>query len=156
MNRFPALQVTSLLATTLLFLSGCPEPVPLVDCLWQLPAPNQERVPSASGFTTRVIITGEFTADELPAVHFSSDLEAEGDTYPNGLIFESAIAIEEAGCSAGCPAGGRIEVPLTPLGHEACVISREFQLNFPPTISTVTYEPASPQVGDDVTFFWTA
>ena len=157
-----------LLLCSLPLLGACVEEVPEVECAWQLPAPGQERIGSTSGFTARVMVTGVFDAEALPAVHFFSDVEASATTYPDGLIHQSGIAIEGADCAAGCPAGGRIEVPLTPgahiisaraltpRGNVACDVEKTLTVNSPPSITSVSLNPKSPGVGDDVTFTWEA
>jgi len=163
----PSSRPTVLVLVLLAFvLSGCFDDVPEVECAWMLPASDQDRVPSAAGFTVRINITGVFDAEELPAVHFFSDVEASGSTYENGRIFESGIAFDGEDCAAGCAAGGRIEVPLTPGTHEitaqaltprgsvACEVGTTLNLNYPPTVSEVTLSPSSPAVQDDVTYSW--
>ena len=157
----------TLLAVLLaLGLSGCPDDVPDVECSWELPAGDLDRVASAAGFTVRMNVTGVFEASELPVVQFFSDIEEAGSTYEGGMIFESGIGIDGVDCATGCPAGGRIDVPLTPgvhlisaraftpRGTVACEVGKELDLNHPPTLSEVILEPASPAVQDDVTYTW--
>jgi len=152
-------------AAICLSLSGCPEAIPAVDCAWVLPDATTERVPSRSGFNLRVQVIGTFTAEEIPAVHFVSSVEANNPNYPDGILLESGIAIDEVnGCASGCLAGGRLETAiapgvhnitaraLTPRGAAACEATITVSANSPPTVTSVTLDPASPSTGDDVEF----
>ena len=155
-----------LLSTTLLPLllaTGCPTPVPAVICTFDLPQPG--RISSEDGFNLLVYVKGEFTPDELPAVHFVSDLEAGSDLYPDGVLLESGINTE-GGCTEdpGCPAGARLETAITPGTHTitamaltptaavACQDSVEIRANQAPSITGVTFVPPSPTTGDDLAF----
>ncbi len=147
----------------LLLSSGCPEPVPAVICTFDLPSPG--RISSTDGFNLLVYVKGDFTAEELPAVHFVSDLEATGSLYPEGLLLESGINTE-GGCTEdpGCPAGARLETPLTPGTHTisamaltplatvACQDSVEIRANEPPAVTSVSFVPPTPVTGDDLAF----
>ncbi|MBN94765.1 MAG: hypothetical protein CL928_11955, partial [Deltaproteobacteria bacterium] len=97
-----------------LLLGGCPETVPDVQCAFQLPGPDTERVPSRSGFNLVIRVTGEFTAEELAAVHFVSDVEDADSGYEDGIVLEAAISMDDGGCANGCQAGGRVETAITP------------------------------------------
>jgi len=138
-----------------LFLTGCPEDVPVVDCTWQQPSAEIDRLSTDEGVTLRIAVTGEFTAETLPAVHFFSDRD--------GLLVESGIAIGEEGCVVdGCPAGDRYEGTLTPGEHRlfaqaltplatvACEAERVITVNTPPTVDGITFTPAAPVTADDI------
>jgi len=145
-----------LVLPALLLLTGCPEPVPNVECTWELPGSDIERLSSAEGFTLRIEVAGVWEAEELPAVRFSSDVDGE--------LFLSAIAIDEAGCADGCAAGMRYEDPVTPGAHTftaealtpgaqvACSASATFTVNTPPVIDSLTFAPEAPMTGEDVTY----
>jgi hypothetical protein len=148
-----------------LFASGCIEPIPAVDCVWVLPDAATERVPSRSGFNLRIQVVGTFTAEELPAVHFVSDAEANNPNYPDGILLESGIAVDEVnGCTSGCLAGGRLETAispgvhnitaraLTPRGTAACEATLTVSANSPPNVVLVTLDPTNPSTVDDVEF----
>ena len=153
----------SLTLLPLLFATGCPEPVPAVICTFDLPAPG--RISSQAGFNLLVYVKGAFTSEELPAVHFVSDLEAGSSVFPEGLLLESGINTE-GGCTEdpGCPAGGRLETPLTPGTHTisamaltplatvACQDSVEIRANAAPEITEISFVPPAPTTGDDLAF----
>ena len=140
----------------LLLLSGCPEYVPNVECAWDLPGSDIERLPSAEGFTLRIDVLGSWEAEQLPAVRFSSDVDGE--------LFLSAIAIGDDGCEAGCAAGQRYEAVVTPGNHTfkaealtpgaqvACEATATFTVNSPPVIDSLTFAPEAPMTGQDVTY----
>jgi hypothetical protein len=147
----------ALIALPVLFLlTGCPENVPNVECAWDLPGAEIDRLPSAEGFTLRVEVAGIWEAEELPAVRFSSDVDGE--------LFLSSIAIDDAGCEEGCAAGQRYEEPvspgahtfkaeaLTPQGAVACEATRALTVNTPPTVDSLTVTPENPMTGEDVTY----
>ena len=145
-----------LVLPVLLLLTGCPENVPDVECTWELPGADIDRLPSAEGFTLRIEVAGTWEAEELPAVRFSSSVD--------GDLFDSAIAIDDDGCAEGCPAGQRYEDPVTPGSHTftaqaltpqaavACEASATFTVNTPPTVDTLTLTPEAPMTGEDVVF----
>lgn len=160
MRRSMLLSMTLL---PVLLLGGCTEDVPAVICTFELPSAG--RISSQDGFNLLVYVKGDFTADQLPAVHFVSDLEATGSAYPDGLLLESGINTE-GGCTEdpGCPAGARLETPLTPGSHVltamaltplatvACQDSVEIRANQAPSVTGVSFVPPSPVTGDDVAF----
>ncbi len=140
-------------------LTGCPEDVPEVECTWELPddpTGATPRVPQADGFALRISVSGSFTAEQLPAVRFSSDVE--------GDLFDSGIAILDEGCAGGCPAGDRLIDPitpgphtltaqaLTPLGTVACEASSAVEVNSLPVVESVTISPSAPLTSEDATF----
>ena len=143
-------------------LVGCPTgPVPSVEC--EFAFPNTDRVSSTGGFNILLNIRGDYTAEELPRVDFFSDVE--------GKLFESAINTGvEGGCTGdnGCPAGGRLETPITPGTHVisaqvltptaavACEPSVTVEANAPPTITSITITPADPKTGDTLSFTYEA
>jgi len=148
-----------------LALGGCTEDVPEVECSWLLPEVSTDRVPSRSGFNLRFQVRGSFTAEELPAVRFFSDVEVDNPNYPDGMLLESGIAIDASnGCANGCAAGGRLETPitpgvhqltamaLTPRGNTACEATITVTANSPPVVTGVTLVPANPTTSDDVEF----
>ena len=140
----------------LLFLSGCPDFVPEVDCEWVLPEAATEVVAASQGFQVRIRITGTFEEEDIAAVWFF-DGEA---TEP---ILEAAIGYETAGCGAGCVAGDRLPSALTPGQHTiraealtprssvACSLERSITVNTPPSASGITFTPASPATLDTIT-----
>ena len=144
------------LAATML-LSGC-ESVPSVVCEFTLPElGGATRVASGGGFNLMVSVKGDYTADELPVVRFSSDVE--------GVLLESGIAVTEDGCLAeGCVAGGRVEDPiqpgehvisavaLTPQSNEACRAEITVRANTPPEILSAELSPTPIRTADDVSF----
>jgi hypothetical protein len=145
--------------------TACTEDIPEVECGWVLPEPSTQRVPSRSGFNLRMQVIGSFTAEQIPAVRFYSDVEAAGTTYPEGILLESGIAIDEAtGCVNGCQAGARLETAitpgehqltaraLTPRGNTACEATISVTANSPPVVNSVTLSPLAPTTGDDVDF----
>ena len=147
----------------LLALVGCAEEIPPVECVFDLPEAGA-RVPSAAGFNVRLLLTGTFTTEQIPLVRFYS--EEEVANFPDGMLFESGIAIPEGGCAAGgCVAGDRIgsaEAPLQPGPHtivavvltaqanEACTAEVQVDVNAPPAGSGLTFTPATPGTLDDV------
>ncbi len=147
----------------LLLLSGCTEDVPAVICTFELPTPG--RISSTDGFNLLVYVKGDFTAEQLPAVHFVSDLEMTGSAYPDGLLLASGINIE-GGCieDPGCPAGARLETPLTPGTHVitamaltplatvACQDSVEIRANQAPEVTSISFVPPAPVTGDNLAF----
>jgi len=147
-NLFPVLALAGLA------LSGCPENVPDVACLYDLPSPG--RVSSTGGFNLLVTITGSFDASELPAVHFTSDVD--------GLLLESGIGCDEGSCFAGArltdaitPGAHVITAEaLTPTGAVACSDTVEVTANTPPTISSITMDPAAPLTDDTLSFTFEA
>jgi len=157
--------VFALLAPALA-LSGCPTSVPDVTCAFSLPTAG--RVSSTAGFNLLVNVTGTFTSADLPAVHFLSSVEADNPLYPDGLLLESGINTEGDCALEGCPAGGRLETPITPGTHEivaqaltpqgnvACEASVTIEANSPPTVSSVTISPAAPVTGDELSFTFEA
>lgn len=143
------------LAPFVLLLTGCPEQVPVVDCTWQQPSAEITRLSADEGVTLRIAVTGTFTGEELPAVHFFSDID--------GKLLESGIAIGETGCAVdGCPAGDRYEGTLTPGSHRlyaqaltplatvACEAESTITVNSPPTVSQIVFDPAAPVTADDI------
>ncbi len=154
------------LATALLLpalaLSGCPANVPDVSCVFTLP--TADRVSSTGGFNLLVNVTGTFTAEELPAVRFFSDLEANSGVYPDGLLLESGINTEGDCALDGCPAGGRLETPITPGTHTitamaltptadiACEATVVVDANAAPGITSITIAPAAPRTTDALSF----
>lgn len=150
MNRYllPALALAGLA------LSGCPTNVPDVSCTYDLPSPG--RVSSTGGFNLLITITGTFDASELPAVHFTSDVD--------GLLLESGIGCEEGSCFAGArltdpitPGDHVITAEaLTPTGAVACSDTVEVTANTPPTITSITVDPAEPLTSDTLSFTFEA
>ena len=155
-----------LLSTALLPLilaTGCTQPVPAVICTFDLPAPG--RISSQDGFNLLAFVKGDFTSAEIPAVHFVSDLESVGTTYPGGLLLESGVNTD-GGCieDPGCPAGARLETPLTPGTHTitamaltpqgavACQDFVEIRANAAPLITAIDFVPALPATGDSLAF----
>ena len=139
----------------MLSLLGCP-PVPDVECLWQLPGTDTDRLASTDGVTLRISVAGSYTAEDLPAVHFFSDVESK--------LLESGILVADSGCADGCPAGDRFEGILTPGTHVlsaqaltpqaavACEASKSLTVNSPPSVTSVTFTPETPLTGDDITY----
>jgi hypothetical protein len=138
-----------------LLLTGCPEDVPEVTCTWQQPGGDIEVLAAEGGLTLRIAVTGTFTGDDLPAVHFFSDLD--------GKLLESGIAISDSGCAVdGCPAGDRYEgslspgrhrfyaQALTPLAAVACEAEAAITVNTPPTVADILFSPAAPGTDDDI------
>ncbi|MCP4868492.1 MAG: hypothetical protein GY898_07215 [Proteobacteria bacterium] len=143
------------LAPFCLLLTGCPEEVPVVDCTWQQPSAEVTRLSADEGVTLRIAVTGSFTGEDLPAVHFFSDID--------GQLLESGIAISEDGCATdGCPAGDRFEGTLTPGEHRlyaqaltplatvACEAESTITVNTPPTVDGITFSPTAPVTADDI------
>ncbi|MCO4772822.1 MAG: VCBS repeat-containing protein [Deltaproteobacteria bacterium] len=151
-------QLSPILLLSGLILTGCPTNVPDVSCIFNLPTPG--RVSSTGGFNLLVTVNGSFDPAELPAVHFTSDLD--------GLILESGINTEGDCVIDGCPAGGRLEdaispgthvitaEALTPSGAAACAATVTIAANAPPALSSVTIAPATPVTGDDLSFTFEA
>jgi len=157
--------LTFTVIVTYLMGVACIEDIPEVECGWVLPAPSTQTVPSRSGFNLRAQVIGNFTAEEIPAVRFFSDVEAEGSNYPDGMLLESGIAIDEStGCLNGCLAGARLETAITPGAHQitaraltprgntACEATISVTANSPPVVNSVTLSPIAPATGDDVNF----
>lgn len=148
---FPALAIT-----------GCPANVPDATCVFTLPSAG--RVSSTEGFNLLLNVTGIFTSEELPAVRFYSDLEVSGSTYPDGLLLESGINTEGDCSLDGCPAGGRLETPitsgthtitaqaLTPTGDIACEATVIVEANSAPAVTNITIAPGTPLTGDELSF----
>ena len=141
-----------------LVLTGCPTNVPDVACIFNLPSAG--RISSTGGFNLLATVTGSFAPEELPAVHFLSDVD--------GLLLESGINTEGDCAIDGCPAGGRLDTPITPGTHVitaqaltptaavACEATVTIEANAPPSLSSITIEPASPVTGDDLSFTFEA
>ena len=161
MKRLTLLSLTLLAGIA---LSGCPETIPDVECAFQLPGPGTDRVPSRSGFNLVIRVTGDFTADDLAAVHFVSDVEDSDSGYEGGVVLEAAITIDEAGCANGCQAGGRLETPISPgehtivasaltaRGSAACEASMDILVNAPPVVNTITLSTESPGTSADISY----
>jgi len=156
---------TLVIVLTALSMSACIEDVPEVECGWVLPEPATQKVPSRSGFNLRIQVIGTYTAEQIPAVRFFSDVEAAGSTYADGMLLESGIAIDESvGCAAGCLAGGRLETSitpgqhqitaraLTPRGNTACETTISVTANSPPIVNSIVLTPSSPGTADDIQF----
>ena len=145
-----------------LAMTGCPASVPDATCAFTLPAAG--RVSSTAGFNLLLNVTGSFTSEELPAVHFYSDLEASSSVYPDGLLLESGINTEGDCSLDGCPAGGRLETPitpgthtvtaqaLTPSGDIACEATVVIDANSAPAVTSITIAPEEPLTGDELSF----
>ncbi len=156
---------TLAIVLTSFLMSACVEDIPDVECGWVLPEPATQRVPSRSGFNLRIQVIGTYTADQIPAVRFFSDVEAANSSYPDGMLLESGIAVDEAvGCATGCLAGGRLETAitpgqhqitaraLTPRGNTACETTITVTANSPPMVSAITLVPGSPGTADNIDF----
>lgn len=147
----------------LLAVAGCAETVPEVTCEFEFPSAGTA-LSAQGGFNLQGTVTGTFDPADLPAVRFYSDVEAAAGTYPEGQLFESGIGAEESGCPSGCLAGGRFEGAITPGAHTlrmaaltpgaqvACEATREVVVNSPPSVLSVTFDPAAPTGADDVRF----
>ncbi len=152
-------------ALTVFLLSACVEDIPEVECGWVLPEPATQRVPSRSGFNLRIQVIGTYTAEQIPAVRFFSDVEAANSSYPDGMLLESGIAVDETvGCATGCLAGGRLETAitpgqhqitaraLTPRGNTACEATISVTANSPPVVNAITLIPSAPGTAENIDF----